>query len=114
MSQNAKYEGPGNQRNGEIAITDTSSHTLIAASGAAGFYVDLLNIEVTNGSNTNTVLTISDGTTNYQYAIAPLGGVVSQLGEYPKLAASANTAWTAQLSVAANVYINAQGILVQR
>ncbi|MFI4919881.1 MAG: hypothetical protein ACHP65_10040, partial [Legionellales bacterium] len=108
MAQNAKYEAPGNQRHGELSIaSDTSSHTLIAASGSAGYYIDLTQLEITNGSNTNTVLTISDGTNNYNYALAPLGGVISKPGEYPKLAASANTAWTAQLSVSANVYINA-------
>ncbi len=115
MSQNAKYEAPGNQKHGELTISsDTSSHTLIAASGAVGYFVDLIYVEITNGSNTATVLTISDGTSNYKYALAPMGGIVLAMKEYPKLAASANTAWTAQLSVSANVYINAQGLLIQR
>ena len=113
MAQNSKYEGPGNQILGNIVIpTDTGSHTLIAA--VSGMYTDIVYMDITNGSNTNTELAISNGTDVYTYELAPLGGIIVPLGEYPHLSATSGTAWTAQLTVAAKVAINSKALKVQR
>lgn len=112
---NARYEAPGNQIVNTIEVSDVLSHDLIpAASIGAGYFADLILLEITNANNTATVLTISDGTKSYKYAIAPAGGAIIPMKEYVKYGSNSNTAWTAQQSLLGDLYINVQALKVQR
>jgi hypothetical protein len=75
-----------------VQTTDTGAHNLIAA-GGTGVYNDLISLAITNETATATVVSLSDGTTTYKFALAANGGVVLQWNSTLP-AASAATAWT--------------------
>jgi len=69
-----------------------SGATLIAA-GASGVFTDIVSLVITNESSTATVVSITDGTTTYKFALAANGGIVINFPT-PLPAASSATAWT--------------------
>jgi hypothetical protein len=79
-----------------VQTTNASSTTLIT--GIASTYADIITYIATNESSTATVISLSDGTTTYKYALAGNGGIVINFPT-PLPAASTNTNWTVQSSV---------------
>ena len=81
-----------------VQTTDSSAHNLLA-SGGTGVYTDLVSLAITNESATATVVSLSDGTVVYKFALAANGGIVLQ---FPSTlpASSTATAWTVTSSAA--------------
>ena len=100
-------QGPrGIQTTSALTITDNSPHNLFASQGA-GVFCDIEWMTITNSSTTADVATLSDGTTSYNFAIAPTGGIAFQPA-VPVPAASAATAWTLTMSASvSSIYANA-------
>jgi hypothetical protein len=73
-----------------VQTTDSSPHTLIAAAGT-GVRTNISGLVITNESPTATVVSLSDGTVTYKFALAANGGMVNTV---PLPATSTNTAWT--------------------
>lgn len=88
-----------------VQTTDTSGHTLIAA-GATGVFNDIGWLVITNETATATVVSLSDGTTTYKFALAASGGGAFML-PMPLNATSSATAWTVTSS--ANVTLDFVG-----
>jgi hypothetical protein len=70
----------------------TSGASLIGA-GASNVYNDIITLIITNRSATATVVSLTDGTNTYTFAIAANGGLVCNFPT-PLPAASSATAWT--------------------
>jgi hypothetical protein len=70
----------------------TSAASLIGA-GASGVFNDIITLIITNRSSTATVVSLTDGTTTYTFAIAANGGIVCNFPT-PLPATSSATAWT--------------------
>ena len=89
-------------------ITSSTAATTVIAAGGANVYTDIISIAITNSSATALIVTLSDGTNSYIYAIAANGGIMIQPTS-PIPATSANTVWqlTCGTSVA-SVYVVAQ------
>ena len=89
-------------------ITSSTAATTVIAAGVANVYTDIISIAITNSSATALIVTLSDGTNSYIYAIAANGGIMIQPTS-PIPATSANTVWqlTCGTSVA-SVYVVAQ------
>jgi hypothetical protein len=75
-----------------VQTTDTSAHDLVTA-GATGIFNDLIFLSITNETATATVVSLSDGTTTYKFAIPSSGGGPINFGGI-LTAASTATAWT--------------------
>lgn len=75
-----------------VQTTDTSSHNLLA-SGGTGVFTDLISLVITNETATATVVSLSDGTVTYKFALAASGGISTT---FPSTlpATSSATAWT--------------------
>lgn len=93
-----------------IALTTTTETTLIAA-GGAGVFRDLVSLVLSNESAAETRVDIRDssaGTIRYSVDLAADGGGAVINLPVPHPQATANNAWTAQLSAASStVYISA-------
>ena len=76
-----------------VQTTDTSAHNLIA-SGGGSVKTDITFLSITNETATATVVSLSDGTTTYKFAIPASGGGPINLGRNALPATSAATAWT--------------------
>ena len=77
---------------GTASVQNTGvSGTLIGA--IASTYCDITNLVITNETATPTVVSVSDGTTTYKFALAASGGGVFPFSP-PLPAASVNTNWT--------------------
>jgi len=77
---------------GTASVQNTGvSGTLIGA--IASTYRDITNLVITNETATPTVVSVSDGTTTYKFALAASGGGVFPFSP-PLPAASVNTNWT--------------------
>jgi hypothetical protein len=76
------------------AVLSSSSNSLVSFIGSAGgsLFTDIVTFIVTNESSTPTVVSLSDGTTTYKFAIAANGGGVFTFAS-PLPATSAATAW---------------------
>ena len=83
-----------------VQSTSASPATLIAA--IASTFNDIIDLVLTNESATPTIISISDGTTTYKFALAGNGGI-SKSYVTPLPATSVNTAWTISNSAAVNV-----------
>lgn len=95
-----------------ISLTGTLETDIIAAAGA-GFFLDMLSLDVYNGhATTASTLTIRDAAAGTARRIIPLqGGQGSNkaFGDAPLLQATANNKWTVQASVAVStIYVHAQ------
>jgi hypothetical protein len=75
-----------------VQTTDTGAHNLLA-SGGADIFTDLISLAITNETATATVVSLSDGTVTYKFALAANGGIVNQWNATLP-ATSAATAWT--------------------
>lgn len=97
---------------GTVTLTNTTSTSVIAASGSASTAHDLVNIIISNSSSTATVVEILDGTTVVMYlAIAANGGAVIPLAT--PINGTANTAWNARLQTGVtSVYVFYQAVRV--
>lgn len=70
-----------------------SSGTLIAALPAG--YLDLVYLSLTNEGSSATVVSITDGTLTYNFALAAYGGGIWDFGPVrPLEATTSDTAWT--------------------
>jgi hypothetical protein len=81
--------------------TAASPATMIA-SGGTGVFTDITELILTNESATATIVSISDGTIAYNFALAANGGLTKTFAT-PLKATSAATAWTVSNSSAVNV-----------
>jgi hypothetical protein len=72
------------------------------ASGGTGVFTDITELILTNESATATIVSISDGTIAYNFALAANGGLTKTFAT-PLKATSAATAWTVSNSSAVNV-----------
>ena len=75
-----------------VQSTSASPTTLIGA-GGAGVYNDITELVLTNESATATIVDISDGTTNFKFAIAGNGGLTKSFAN-PLVQVSSAAAWT--------------------
>jgi len=57
-----------------VQTTDQSGHNLLA-SGGTGIYTDLISLAITNETATATVVSLSDGSVTYKFALAANGGI---------------------------------------
>jgi hypothetical protein len=86
---------------GTASVQNTgASGTLIGQIGST--YCDIIDIVLTNESSTATVVSISDGTTTYKFALAANGGI-SKSYVTPLPATSTNTNWTVSNSASSTV-----------
>ena len=79
--------------------------TTIAAAGGANVFRDIVSLVITTAGAAAQTITISDGTLSWiidypDAALAPAGPFVIVFGDTPLRATTANTAWTANQSVA--------------
>ncbi len=81
--------------------TAASPATMIA-SGGAGVYTDITELVLTNESATATIVSITDGTLTYKFALAGNGGLTKTFAT-PLKASSTATAWQVSNSAAVNV-----------
>jgi hypothetical protein len=81
--------------------TGSSLATFIAA-GATGVFNDIVELVLTNESSTATIVSLSDGTTTYKFALIGNGGVAKTFAT-PLVATSSATAWQISNSAAVNV-----------
>lgn len=104
----------GDTAHNQITLTDTTETSLIAASGNAVIFHDLVLLVVSNTSATKTRIDIRDsmtGTVRWSIALAADGGGAVITFPVPLEQATANQAWTAQLSGAVtDVRVNALAI----
>jgi hypothetical protein len=74
------------------AQTTSSSLSSLIAAGGTNVYTDIVTFIATNESASATVVTLTDGTATYKFALASNGGIVINFPT-PLPATSANTAW---------------------
>ena len=93
-----------------VSLTSTTETTLIAA-GGAGVFRDLVQLIVSNEAATEARLDVRDvtaGTVMFSIDLAPDGGGAVLALRVPWPQATANSAWTVQLSAAVStVYVSA-------
>ena len=92
----AVSSGGGREANiGTAVVSDnsTASGVSFIVAGASGVYNDIITFIATNRSSTATVVTLTDGTASYTFAIAANGGIVVNFPT-PLPATSTATAWT--------------------
>jgi hypothetical protein len=94
-------DAPRELRGNISATSNSNSSTTLLAAGAAGILNDIPQLMFTNSSATATVVTITDGTNSYNFALAASGGCIVPI--YLK-ATTAATAWTWSNSASATVY----------
>lgn len=70
-----------------------ASGTSLVAAGATGVFNDIISLVITNETSTATIVSLTDGTTTYKFALAANGGIVLNFST-PLPAASSATAWT--------------------
>lgn len=75
-----------------VNASAASATSLIAAAGA-NIFTDIASLVITNETSTATIVSVTDGTTTYKFALAANGGIVLNFPT-PLPAATANTAWT--------------------
>ena len=76
-----------------VSNNSTASGVSFIGMGASGVYNDIITFIATNRSSTATVVTLTDGTASYTFAIAANGGIVVNFPT-PLPATSTATAWT--------------------
>lgn len=76
-----------------LSNNSAASGASLIGAGAAGVFNDIILFIVTNRSSTATVVTLTDGTVSYTFAIAANGGIVIPCPT-PIPATSSATAWT--------------------
>lgn len=86
--------GQARELYGKQATTITASvtSTTVVTAGGAGVFTDITTLTVTNSSATALIVTLSDGTTSFIYALAANGGIAFPNTFMP--ATTANVAWT--------------------
>ena len=84
-----------------VQSTSASPATFITA-GGTGVYNDILELILTNESATATIVSISDGSTTYKFALAGNGGLTKSFAN-PLVQAGTATNWTISNSAAVNV-----------
>jgi hypothetical protein len=91
-----------------VQSTSSSPSTLIAA-GATGVFNDIITLVLTN-EGTATIVSISDGTTTYKYALGANAGLnINFPSTLP--ATSSATAWT--ISNSASQTVDASGVYLK-
>jgi len=86
---------------GAVSVQNTGvSGTLVGQ--IASTFVDITNLILTNETGTATVVSISDGTTTYKFALAANGGGVFPFSP-PLPAATVNTNWTISNSASSTI-----------
>lgn len=87
------------------ASLDSSSSSAVSfiASGGASVFTDITELIITNDSATATIVTLSDGTATYKFAINANGGLTKSFLS-PLPATSAATAWTVLNSAAVSCH----------
>lgn len=99
----------GDRLNVQVAsdsTTTTTARTLLAAQGT-NVFSDLSSLVISNGSASAQLVTVSDGTKNYQFQLVANTNVQFNF-PIPAPAKTANTAWTWTIGTAAStVYVNA-------
>lgn len=87
---------------------NSSSSSLVSfiAAGATGVFNDIITFVATNESSTATIVSLSDGTLTYKFALAANGGIVINYNT-PIPAASSATAWQVLNSAAVAVDFHA-------
>jgi len=101
---------PRSMTNAASAQSSSASPSTLIAAGGAGVYNDILTLILTNESTTTaTVVSLSDGTNTYKFALSVNGGGVFQFPT-PLPASSAATAW--QFSNSAGVAVDCVVIYV--
>lgn len=89
----------------QTTVTGTGAVTVVAASGDALVYRDLIALIITTPNAAAATLTLKDGTAtvavlNYpNAAAAPTTPLIVELADMPLMAAAGNTAWTITASV---------------
>lgn len=80
---------------GAAVVSNNSSASGVSfiGAGAAGVFNDIITLVLTNRSSTATVVSLTDGTATYTFALAGNGGVVVNFPT-PLPATSSATAWT--------------------
>lgn len=76
-----------------VSNNSTASGVSFIGAGASGVFNDIITFIATNRSSTATVITLTDGTASYTFAIAGNGGIVINFPT-PLPATSSATAWT--------------------
>ena len=76
-----------------VSDNSTASGVSFIGAGASGVYNDIITFIATNRSSTATVVTLTDGTASYTFALAANGGIVVNFPT-PLPATSTATAWT--------------------
>ena len=84
-----------------VQSTSGTPGTLIAAASAG--FLDLISLVLTNETATATIVSISDGTITYKFALAASGGGVFNFGSDPIPATTAATAWTISNSASSTI-----------
>lgn len=101
----------GDTESGAITLTTTDETSLVAASGDAVIFHDLVLLVVSNTSATKTRVDIRDslgGTVRWSFALAADGGGAVIQFPVPLEQTTANQAWTAQIADAVtDVRVNA-------
>lgn len=77
---------------GTAALSSSSGSLTTLIAGVANKLNDIVSLTITNESTTATVVTLSDGTNTYKFAIAANGGIVWN-PPIPLPAASTGTDW---------------------
>jgi fibronectin-binding autotransporter adhesin len=95
---------------GAVQVNSSSSSLVSFIAAIASTYNDITTFTATNESSTATIVSLSDGTTTYKYAIAANGGIVVTFPT-PLPAASSNTAW--QVSNSAAVAVDYTAVYVK-
>jgi hypothetical protein len=76
-----------------VSNNSTASGVSFIGAGAAGVFNDIITFIATNRSSSATVVTLTDGTASYTFALAGNGGIVINFPT-PLPATSSATAWT--------------------
>jgi hypothetical protein len=88
---------------GTVQLNNSSSSPVsFIGAGASGVFNDIISFIATNESSTATIISLTDGTTTYKFAIAANGGIVVNF-QTPLPAASTATAWNVSNSAAVAV-----------
>jgi hypothetical protein len=76
-----------------LSNNSSASGASLIGAGSTGVFNDIITLVITNRSSTATVVSLTDGTNTYTFAIAGNGGLVCNFST-PLPAASSATAWT--------------------
>lgn len=78
---------------GMAALSSSSNSATTLISGTSGKINDIVSLVVTNESSTATIVTLSDGSNSYKFAIAANGGMVWS-PQLPVPAQTSGATWT--------------------